>query len=75
MMEVEERREWHKNNREDEYTKRLKHIVYCQNNKLVYKNNYELVMGESFKEHYYKKADVLKMPRHNGGHLNGKKIL
>jgi|14_taG_2_1085336.scaffolds.fasta_scaffold03352_5 hypothetical protein len=74
-MEVEERREWHKNHREDEYTKKQKHIEYCKKNKLVYKNNFELVMGECFKEHYYKKADVLKMPRHNGGQLNGNKIL
>ncbi len=74
-MEIQERREWHKSHIEDEYTKKLKHIVYCQKNKLVYQNNFELVMGVSFKEHYYKKHDTLKIPYHNGGHLNGKKIL
>ena len=74
-MTQEERREWHKNHRVDEYTKRKNYIEYCIKNKIVYKSNYELVTGKEFRDKQNRKADVLKLPRHNGGNINGKKML
>tara|TARA_R110000796_G_scaffold208888_1_gene325223 strand:- start:107 stop:331 length:225 start_codon:yes stop_codon:yes gene_type:complete len=74
-MTKEERKEWHNNHKVDKYIQQQKHIEYCIKKGILYKTNYQLLMGANFKEEYYNKADVLKLPRHNGGHINGKKML
>tara|TARA_R110000744_G_scaffold106225_1_gene202438 strand:+ start:3097 stop:3318 length:222 start_codon:yes stop_codon:yes gene_type:complete len=72
MKNDEERKEWHKKKKIDEYDKRKIYVEDCKKKGLVYQTAFELMFGNY--ENKTSKARVFYTARQNSATLNGKKM-